>query len=224
MKLYMHPASTTCRPIMLFAAEEGIALDQQVVDLMTGAQLKPEYLAINPNGQVPVLEDGAFRLTESSAILKYMAEKSGSAAYPKDLQARARVNEAMDWFNTNFYRSFGYGLCYSQILDHYKLPDATAQKLTLEAAMKRACQSFRILNDHMLGSGKPYLCGDHITIADYFASGLLSLGEVTGCTFADYSNVVGWYGRMKSLPQWQATNAGVFAWADFARGPAYVTL
>lgn len=224
MKLYMHPASTTCRPIMLFAAEEGIVLENEVVDLMTGANRAPGFLAINPKGQVPVLEDGSFRLAESSAILKYLAEKAGSAAYPQDLQARARVNEAMDWFNTSFYRAFGYGLCYAQILDNYKLPDATAQKLALEAAMPHACHNFHILNDHILGNGKPYICGDKITIADYFASGLLSLGEVTGCKFADYPNVVRWYDRMKSLSHWQATNAGVFAWADFVRGPAYMTL
>jgi glutathione S-transferase len=224
MKLYMHPMSTTCRPIMLFAAEEGIALEQQVVDILAGEQFKPEFLAINPNGLVPALEDGNFRLTESSAILKYMADKSGSSAYPKDLQARARVNEVMDWFNTNFYRSFGYGLCYSQLLDFYKLPDETGQRLSLEAAKQRAARNLGILNDHMLGEQQTFLCGDRITIADYFASGLLSLGEVTGCTFAAYPNVLRWYGRMKGLPQWQATNAGVFAWADFARGPAYVNL
>lgn len=224
MKLYMHPASTTCRPIMLFAAEVGIALDQQVVDILAGDQFKPEFLAINPNGLVPVLEDGPFRLTESSAILKYLADKAGSAAYPKDLQARARVNEVMDWFNTNFYRSFGYGLCYSQLLDGYKLPDETGQRLALDAAKQRAEHYLQILNDHTLGAQRAYLCGDRITIADYFASGILSLGEVTGCTFAAYPNVLLWYERMRSLPKWQETNAGVFAWADFARGPAYVTL
>lgn len=224
MKLYMHPASTACRPIMLFAAEEGIALEQQVVDILAGEQHKPAFLAINPNGLVPVLQDGAFRLTESSAILKYLADKSGSAAYPTALQARARVNETMDWFNTNFYRTFGYGLCYSQVLDHYKLPDETAQRLTLDVAKQRAARNLGILNDHMLNSRQPYLCGDRITIADYFASGILSLGEVIGCGFTGHPNVLKWYGRMKNLPHWQATNGGVYAWADFARGPAYVTL
>ena len=58
---------------------------------------------------MPVLEDGDFRLTECSAILKYLADKVGSPAYPKDLQKRARVNELMDWLNTGFYRDFGYG-------------------------------------------------------------------------------------------------------------------
>jgi glutathione S-transferase len=209
---------------MLFAAEEGIELDHQIVDIMAGDQFKPEFRAVNPSGLVPVLEDGAFRLTESSAILKYLADQAGSSAYPKDLQPRARVNEVMDWFNTNFYRSFGYGLCYSQLLDSYKLPDETGQRLALETARQRTAQHLQILNDHHLGARNAYLCGGQITIADYFASGILSLGEVVGCTFAAYPNVVRWYSRMKKLRHWQETNAGVFGWAEYVRGPAYVNL
>src|SRR5215831_15684913 len=100
MKLYYHPVSTTSRPIVLFANESGIDLDYQIVDLFTGAQYQPDYAAINPSSQVPVLEDGDFRLTESSAILKYLADKIVSPAYPTDLRKRARVNERMDWLNT----------------------------------------------------------------------------------------------------------------------------
>ena len=70
MKLYFHPASTTSRPIMLFAAENRIALEEQVVDLFTGEHYKAPFEAVNPNHLVPVLDDGDFRLTESSAILK----------------------------------------------------------------------------------------------------------------------------------------------------------
>ena len=100
MKIYYHPVSTTSRMIKLFAEEEGVDLEFQVVDLFTGEHLKEAYDAINPNHLVPVLEDGDFRLTESSAILKYLADKIDSPAYPKDLRQRARVNERMDWINT----------------------------------------------------------------------------------------------------------------------------
>ena len=74
-----------------------------------------------------MLEDGDFRLTESSAILKYLADKVDSPAYPKDLKKRARVNEMMDWLNTGFYRDFGYGLVYPQIFPHHKRPSDEAQ-------------------------------------------------------------------------------------------------
>src|SRR5262249_10034928 len=128
MKLYMHPISTVSRPVMFFAADEGISLEPQIVDLMKGEHMQPAYAEINPSCAVPTLEDGSFRLTECSAILKYLADVKGSAAYPKDLKLRARVNELMDWLNTGFYRSFGYGVCYAQLMDHHKNADANGQK------------------------------------------------------------------------------------------------
>src|SRR5215510_12377181 len=104
MKVYYHPASTTSRIVMMYANEDGIDMDYQVVDLFTGEHYKPAYATINPNCMVPVLEDGDFRLTESSTILKYLADKVGTAAYPKQLKERARVNERMDWLNANLYK------------------------------------------------------------------------------------------------------------------------
>ena len=89
MKLYMHPVSMTSRPVRLFIAESGIDVEEQIVDLMTGEHYKEPFVSINPNRMVPVLEDGDLRLTESSAILKYLADKIDSPAYPKDLKQRA---------------------------------------------------------------------------------------------------------------------------------------
>jgi len=66
---------------MLLAAEAGRDLDDEVVDLLAGAHAQPGYEAIDPNRFAPVLGDGEFRLTESSAILEYLAEKAGSPAY-----------------------------------------------------------------------------------------------------------------------------------------------
>ena len=87
MKLYMHPVSMTSRPVRLFIAENKIPVDEVTVDLFTGEQYKPPYSELNPNSLVPMIEDGDLRLTESSAILKYLADKIGSPAYPKDLKA-----------------------------------------------------------------------------------------------------------------------------------------
>ena len=80
MKVYYHPVSTTSRPIMLFAAEHDLPIEFTVVDLFTGEHLQPTYAMVNPDCLVPVREDGDFRLTESSAILKYLAEKVNSPA------------------------------------------------------------------------------------------------------------------------------------------------
>jgi glutathione S-transferase len=201
MKLYYHPVSTTCRPIMLFAAEAGIALDYELVDLFTGAHYKPDYEAINPSHQVPVLQDGDFRLTESSAILKYLADKVGSPAYPKDLQKRARVNERMDWLNTGFYRDYSYGCVYPQIFPNLKRPDAHVQAGTLAFGKEKALGWLKVLDQSLLGSNR-FLCGDTITIADYLGAIMVSSGEAVGCGFADYPNIERWLGEMRRLKGW----------------------
>ena len=83
---------------------------------------------------MPTLEDGDFVLTENSAILKYLAEKTGSPAYPKDLKQRARVNERMDWTSTQLCSDLVYGLVYPQIFDSHKRRSDEAQAATLERA------------------------------------------------------------------------------------------
>src|SRR5688572_5918841 len=75
MKLYYHPVSVTSRPVMLFLAENNIACDLQLIDLATGEHYGDAFTSVNPNRLVPVLDDDGFALTESSAILKYLAEK-----------------------------------------------------------------------------------------------------------------------------------------------------
>ena len=132
MKLYMHPVSMTSRPVRLFIAENKIPVDEVTVDLFTGEQYQPTYTQINPNNLVPMIEDGDLRLTESSAILKYLADKIGSPAYPKDLKERAKVNEIMDWLNTNFYREWAYNLCYPQLFPNLKRRSDEAQAATIE--------------------------------------------------------------------------------------------
>ncbi len=224
MKLYMHPVSMTSRPVRLFAADNNINMDEEIVDLMTGAHMQPPYSEINPNCLVPMLEDGDLKLTESSAILKYLADKIGSPAYPKDLKARAKVNEIMDWINTNFYRDWGYNLCYPQLFPHVKRRSDEAQAATLEFGKENSKRWLKILNDYWLGPNKSYLCGDQITIADYFAIGIVTLGEVIGVDFAPYPNVQAWIARMKKLPSWDKVNEVFNGLVESVKSQQFVTL
>src|SRR4051812_45138192 len=202
MKIYYHPASTTSRPLMLFANESAIKVDFQVVDLFTGEHYKPPYEAVNPNRLVPVLEDGDFRLTESSAILKYLAESIESPAYPKDLRQRARINERMDWTNTQICRDFAYGFVYPQIFPMHKRPSDEVQSATLQWGKERAQGWMKVLDQYWIGPKSAYLCGDKITIADYFASSFVALGEVLRTDFSPYPNVQRWLNNMKQLKSW----------------------
>ena len=210
MKLYFHPVSTTCRPIMLFAAESGIALDYELVDLFTGAQYKPEYAAVNPSCQVPVLDDGDFRLTESSAILKYLAEKIGSPAYPSDLRKRARVNERMDWLNTGFYRDNNYGYIYPQIFPFMRRADDTVQAGTVAYGREKALTWLKVLDQDIIGPRNRFLCGDEITIADHLGAMMVLSGEAIGCDFTAYPNIARWLGNMRALKSWAKVNEAFY--------------
>lgn len=210
MKLYFHPVSTVSRPILLLAADDNIALDLQLVDLFKGEHQQPAYLAINPSGQVPTLEDGDFRLTEGSAILKYLAEKSGSRAYPADAKQRARINEMMDWFNTGLYRDLGYGMVYSQTLPDYIYADANVQSATLARAQKKARRWLDILDHSILGTKSTFVCGNDITLADYLGVCFLTLGEVAQIQYDAWPNVTRWIKAMKARPTWGKVNEGFY--------------
>jgi len=210
MKLHYHPVSTVCRPIMQLVAEENIPLEFELVDLFKGAHLQPPYTAINPSRQVPVLDDDDLRLTECSAILKYLAEKSGSKTYPEELRQRARVNERMDWFNTGCYRDLGYGLVYPQCLPHYKRADERVQAATLAWGRERARNWLDVLDRAIIGPN-PYVCGSEITIADYFGAGIITVGEVVHLDYSPWPNVSRWLATMKARPGWAKANEAFYA-------------
>ena len=175
MKLYYHPASTTSRIVMMFAAEEGIDLDYQIIDLMTGEHLKPEYKALNPNCLVPMLDDDGFR---------------------------ARVDEAMEWFYSNYYKDHGYGLVYPQVFPHHKRPSDEAHVGAIEWGKQKAQHWLGILDKYLIGLSRKYLCGDVITLADYVGAEMVALGELVQCKYEDYPNVCRWIDNMKALKHW----------------------
>ncbi|MBX3230218.1 MAG: glutathione S-transferase family protein [Labilithrix sp.] len=222
MKLHFHPVSTASRPVVLFCAEAGIKYEPVVVDLMTGAHVKPPFSTLNPNCQVPVLEDGDFVLTESSAILKYLADKIDSPAYPKDLKKRARVNEVMDWFNTGHYREFAYHLVYPQLFPHHKRPTDAGQAETLQWGKTQAETWMERLDKHVLGA-KKFLCGDEITIADYFGAEILAAGDIIGVSYKKWPNVERWMSTMRALPGWKTTNEATDGFAASMKGKEFVT-
>ena len=224
MKLYCHPASTTSRIVMMFAAEEGVKLDYETIDLFTGEHLKPEFAKVNPNCLVPVLEDGDFRLTESSAIIKYLADKVGSPAYPKDLKARARVNEMMDWFNANCYRDLAYGLTYPQLFPHHKRPGEGVQEGTLAWGKERTQAWLKILDEDLIGPKKRFLCGDRVTLADYLGAEMIGVGEVIRCDYSAYPNVQRWMKNMKALKSWPSVHAVIEGFAASVKTQPFVAV
>lgn len=222
MRLYYHPGSTTSRIVMLFIAENKIPMEMKVVDIFSGEHQREPFASLNPNRLVPVLEEDGMVLTESSAILKFLADTISSPAYPKDLRQRARVNERMDWFNANFYRDYGYGLVYPQVLSYLAYPDPVAHKACVERGLEKTKGWLEILDRNLLGPKQPYLCGGQMTIADYFGSCMLESGKLVGCNFAAYPNVNRWLERMQALPTWNEVHEAFYGFAGSLEGKSLV--
>lgn len=223
LTLYMNPASTACRPVMLFIAEKKLPVTEQFVDLMKGEQRGPAFTARNPSALVPVLEDGDFRMTESSAILKYLASRFDAPEYPKNLEQRAKVDEAMDWFNTQFYRDFGYGLVYPQLFPHHKRPTDEQQQGTIAWGREKLKRWLEVL-DRSLLAGSDYVANNRISIADYFGVCLVTAGEMIHCGFEAYPNVRAWVERMKKLGSWTKVNEVLYGFAASLREKQFQTV
>ncbi|MGB0630442.1 MAG: glutathione S-transferase family protein [Alphaproteobacteria bacterium] len=96
--LYSHPVSQHCRRILALIAEAGIDCDIRHVALEEGEHLSSDYLKINPNHQIPTLEDGNVVIHESNAILRYFCNLHGLKDwYPPDAARRALVDQWLDW-------------------------------------------------------------------------------------------------------------------------------
>ena len=216
MKLYTFDGSPTSRVVLLFCAEEGIAFEKVDVDLLAGAHLSEKFKQINPCSFVPVLEDGDLRLTESSAILKYLADKYESKTYPRDLKRRAKIHEAMDWLNTSLYRVMGYSFIYPQLYAHHRHEPEEANRATIAWGRERTRQYLELLDQHWLGKQR-FLCGDELTLADFFGAPIVGQLDLIQVGLARLPNVARWMGHMRELSAHTRDRSTLALWSELRR-------
>lgn len=226
MKLYAHPVSTTSRPILMFCQEQGIDIEVVNVDLLSGEHMGDAYKKINVNAMVPALDDDGFALTECSAILKYLADKIDSPTYPKELKARARVNEIMDWFNTNLYREVAYHMVYPQVFPSHARATEDETNSVIAWGLERSKAALEVLNGnwHMLAGEGPYLTGSQITIADYLGADLLGCADMIRVNWGRYPKVGRWLDTMKARPAWAGVHEVIDGFAASLAQKSFTTI
>ncbi|XP_052209705.1 glutathione S-transferase T1-like [Diospyros lotus] len=104
LKVYADRMSQPARAVLIFCKMNGIEFEEIKVDFIKRETVSPQFKAINPVGQVPVMVHGGFKLFESNAILKYLAHAFPGVAdhwYPTDLFKRARIDSVLDWYHLN---------------------------------------------------------------------------------------------------------------------------
>jgi glutathione S-transferase len=224
MKLHVFSAATTSRAVLAFCHAQGIHPEIVEVNLMEGEHHNPEFAALNPNRMVPLLEDGDFVLSEASAILRYLARKTESPLYPKDLQDRARIDEMMAWFESNFYRDFGAQYIYPQLMPHHKRETDEVNAGTIRWGRDQSKRWLEILDTHYLAGGKNFLVGDKLSIADLLGASILSLGDLVKCSLDAYPNVRHWYHGIRGHESWSAINGSFAGFAESLGSASFVAL
>jgi glutathione S-transferase len=191
MKLYDFAFSPNCRKVRAVAYELGIQLEFVRVDLPKGAQRAPAFLALNPNGRVPVLVDGDFVLWESTAILRYLASRAGSALLPDAPRAQAEVDRWLSWQLAHL------GPALSKVAFERIVKKLSGQGAPDEAAIAAGAAEFAKLSSILDGAlaGREYLAGT-LSIADFALASHYSLAATAGLELGSYANVNAWLSRV----------------------------
>jgi glutathione S-transferase len=209
MKLYQHPFSPNCQKVVALAHEVGTPLELATLDIFKGEARTPAMCAKNPNGKLPVLEDGDFVLWESTAMLAYIAAKAGRTDLaPTTPRERAEVDRWTAWQGAHFspgIRKVAFERIVKKLVGR-GAPD--------EAVVKVGMEEFAVtagVLEQSLGA-KEYLCGK-LTIADFDIAPYALLTASCGLGLGAYPKVSAWLERMLTRDSMKKTMA-------YARGAA----
>ena len=195
MQLYDYVLSGSCYKVRLFLSMIDKDFETIPVDYYPGGEHKtPEFLEINPLGQIPILRDGDLTLRDAQAILVYLAGRydTGRTWYPEDAETQGQI--AM-WL------SFAVG----EIMNSSaaRLHDMLFYDFDIDKVRAAARAAFRVLDDHLTDreiDGADWIVGDTPTIADIACFPYVALSADGGILLDDYNAIRRWIARFKTIP------------------------
>ncbi len=189
MKVYEVPRSGNCHRARLMLGMLGIAYDSVIVDIAGGETRQKWYLAMNPRGTVPTLDDDGTVVPDSHAMLVYLARAYGSSDWlPADAAGAARV-------------ALWMGIAQGEI--HYGIFRARAMCIHNRPGDLTDAQAigYRGLDLIERGlNGPAWLAADHVTIADISCYPYVALAPEARMSLDSYPNIRGWMARVRALP------------------------
>jgi glutathione S-transferase len=201
MRFHSNPLSQHSRRVVMAILELGLDVEIKVVDFTKGEHKSPAYLAHNPNGKVPVLEDGDFWLWESNAIMAYLADKKpGQSLYPTDAKQRADVHRWLFWESAHWNPACAH-LTFERVLKpafYKQQPDPVLVKLG-ETNLAR----YGAVLDGQL-AGKEYVTG-RLSLADLSIGSMLMYAKAAQFDLAAFPNVTAWLARLEARDSWKKT-------------------
>jgi len=208
LKLYGYVHSPPAKLVAMVLYEKEIPFEYIEVDLSTRKNKTEAFLAIQPFGQVPYIDDDGFILYESRAIARYLEEKypnQGTKLIPTDPKKRALFDQAasIEAFSFDFYST---PLMYEAFVKprlRQEVDPQRAKDLTASLAEKLD------VYDQILAK-QPYIAGDELTLADLYhipVGNVLFLAGIN--VISEKPNVAKWFNKVSSRPSWQKVKDGL---------------
>ena len=190
LKFYYHPTPNPMK-IALYLAETGLPYELVPVDTAEGKQHSPEFRAINPNGKVPAIDDDGTTVFDSTAILLYLAEKTGKLG-----GAPENRGQMLSWL---MFIATGLGPFSGQSVHfHHSAPEDLPY--AKNRFMRETERHYQVLNDHL--KGREFIVGDSYSIADISAWGWAVRGDrvLGGEGLAQFPEVARWFEAINARP------------------------
>jgi glutathione S-transferase len=192
---YYSPMSSATR--IHWALEElGVPYEKVRVDLGAGEQKKAEYLALNPNGKVPLLVADGVPIFESLAILLYLGETYGvdKGLFPAPGTARGEAFKWMAWANVTMAEAIGRII--RNLSDRF--PEEQRNAKAGEAAKQELLELWKMVDRAL--EGKSHLVGDHFTLVDLAVGGFVMVTSRFGVDISSLKNVQRCFGPLMARP------------------------
>lgn len=200
MKIYDWQNSYNSRKIRAAAFECDINIEPVAVDVMGGKTRTPEFLAMNPNGKVPVLTDGSVTLWESNAILCYIASKDPARRLlPADPVANAKVHQWLFWQTSHLSPSIGK-ISYERIWKA-RLGLGTPDEAAIVAAMPEVTRYLGVLDSQLAQNA--WVAGGDLSVADFACAAAFVQRHDIKLDLGNYTNITKWLEKLEARPSWK---------------------
>ena len=189
IKLYNFPRSGHAHRVQLMLSLLQLPTELIFVDLAKGAHKQPDYLAINPFGQVPAIDDQGVVLADSNAILVYLAHKYGNGRWlPTDPVGAARVQR---WLSITA-GPIAYSVARARLITVF------GASYNAEEVIANAHAVLKVIDQELAAT--QYLVGNEPTIADVSAYSYIAHAPEGNVSLDDYANIRSWLARVEALP------------------------
>ncbi len=189
IKLYDFPLSGHSHRARLFLSLIGVEAEVVFVDLAAGEQKQKAFLEKNPFGQVPVLEDKGIIISDSNAILVYLAKKFNKSEWlPEDAKGAAEVQR---WLSVAAGQ-IAYGPCAARLVTLF------GASFNIEEVIERSHNVLKLI-DGQLGQSA-FIIGEQITIADVALYSYIANAPEGNVDLTAYANILSWISRIEALP------------------------